>query len=210
MPNKAEILATLTQIANDAILLAIAWHLVAGLAMVALFLGFKPTRRLVTVALSVPIATVGVASFTFGNPFNGAIFAVSALSLGVLAWRTPLAPLERESGPMAFWGLGLITFGWVYPHFLNDQPWFAYAYAAPLGLLPCPTLAFIMGVTLLYRGLVGGAWRVTLGVLGTFYAVFGVARLGVRLDVLLALGPIGLLVQVWLARRTSVARHASA
>ncbi|HEY6881911.1 MAG TPA: hypothetical protein VI299_27975 [Polyangiales bacterium] len=52
-------------------------------------------------------------------------------------------------------------------------------------------------------GLVGGAWRLTLAGLAMFYAVFGIARLGVALDWGLLAGATALLGHPWATRPTS-------
>ena len=38
----------------------------------------------------------------------------------------------------------------------------AYAYASPFGLLPCPTLSVVIGLTLIFGGLQSTAWSVLL------------------------------------------------
>ena len=91
--------------------------------------------------------------------------------------------------------LGLIGFGLVYPHFLPGEPWFAYLFAAPFGLLPCPTLALVTGVTLLVRGLDLRPWCWLLAAAGFLYGLLGVLRLGVYLDLPLLAGAVALLVR---------------
>ena len=49
-------------------------------------------------------------------------------------------------------GTAMVAFGWVYPHFSSDPSLFAYFYGAPTGLLPCPTLSLVIGLSLLARG----------------------------------------------------------
>jgi hypothetical protein len=90
-------------------------------------------------------------------------------------------------------GLVLFTFGWLYPHFLETNSLVPYLYAAPTGLVPCPTLSIIIGSTLVVDGLSSRAWCITLGAAGIFYGVFGVLRLGVTIDGLLMLGALVLI-----------------
>lgn len=89
---------------------------------------------------------------------------------------------------MPWFGAALITYGWCYPRFLDSQPFAAYALAAPIGLVPCPTLAVLVGLALRKPRLFSGVWMRTLAAAGVFYGAFGVLRLGVRLDVGLLLG----------------------
>ena len=84
------------------------------------------------------------------------------------------------------------------PHFLIGSPT-QYLYAAPVGLVPCPTFALTAGFALLLLDDSARAPRLLVSAVSAFYAVFGVLRLGVVLD-------IGLLVAaIALARKTQ--RH---
>ena len=87
----------------------------------------------------------------------------------------------------------MIAFGWGYPHFLEGHPT-SYLFAAPLGLLPCPSLSVASGFALLGNGLGARAWSITLSVLGLFYGLFGVLRLGVLIDIGLVGGAIVLFI----------------
>ena len=75
-----------------------------------------------------------------------------------------------------------VGFGWVYPHFLIGEPRAVYLVAAPVGLLPCPSLAVAVGFALLTGAVGTRTYRFTLATLGLFYGLFGVVRLGVALD----------------------------
>lgn len=86
-----------------------------------------------------------------------------------------------------------MVFAWVYPHFLVGRSPLAYLVGSPMGLIPCPTLALVMGLALVAGGPGGRSTSLLLALAGLFYAVFGVARLGVVLDVALLAGPVGLL-----------------
>ena len=90
-------------------------------------------------------------------------------------------------------GSFLILFGWVYPHFLGTGSWLRYLYAAPAGLIPCPTLSFTIGFALLANGFSSRGYATVLGLLGLFYGLFGTFRLGVRIDLVLVIGSLALL-----------------
>ena len=92
-------------------------------------------------------------------------------------------------------GMVMILFGWVYPHFLEGGAWFDYLYAAPTGLIPCPTISLTIGFALLANGFSSRAWSLTLAFLGLFYAFFGALRLGVNLDFVLLGGALLLLLE---------------
>ncbi len=128
------------------------------------------------------------------NPFNGAFFAVSAIALIILGVKSPREEIRIAPTWMAVTGTFMFLFGWIYPHFLNTaSPW-VYLYAAPTGLIPCPTLSATIGLALVANGVGWPAWMRVLGVTGLFYGMFGAARLGVWIDAVLLLGAISILV----------------
>ena len=65
-------------------------------------------------------------------------------------------------------------------------------YAAPLGLIPCPTLSALVGVALVVNGLGSRAWSLILSGSGVLYGVIGWFRLGVTIDGVLLVGAITL------------------
>ena len=194
MPGRSEILAGLTLIANRAEVIAIFWHIALAALGTAVFLGRGPSRRVLAVGLSAPLASVALCALYFGNPFNAGMFGVSAIAAAVLAQRASVSPLPAASGWTRVLGGLLVVFGWVYPHFLQGSA-LKYLYAAPLGVIPCPTLSAVIGIALLGNGLINGAWSRLLASLGVFYAVFGALRLGVTIDLVLLAGALGLFAQ---------------
>lgn len=84
----------------------------------------------------------------------------------------------------------MIGFGWIYPHFLDNATPMEYLYAAPTGLIPCPTLSIVIGFTLILGGLRLRPWCLVLTIMGLFYGVFGAGRLGVKIDGVLLLGAL--------------------
>jgi hypothetical protein len=193
MPDSAEILTGLMTIANRAIGAAIAWHVVVAIALVALAIGWRPFLPLARALIALPLASVAAFAFLFGNPFNGIMFAVGSVTLVALARVGGRRAVQRGTAWGSGIGIASLAFGWVYPHFLEGNPT-AYLFAAPLGLVPCPTLAAAIGFALLGGGLGARAWGLTLAALGLFYGLFGVLRLGVLLDAGLVIGAITLLV----------------
>lgn len=176
------ILSGLVSIANDWTWLAIGWHFLLAVLLVLLVAGWRPSARALGGVLNTMVVSVSAVAWLSGNPFNGATFAVLA---GVLTWaarRRSSAPLHFVERPWTFVGAGLITFGATYPHFVAADSWTTYLYAAPMGLLPCPTLVVVIGVTLLVQDLHSTPWSTAVAVAGVIYGGFGVFRLGVQLD----------------------------
>lgn len=194
MPTPAEILAGTEVIARENVAFALLWHVVLACAVLALILRFRPSRRFAGVALAAPLASVSVAAWTYGNPFNGLVMALLAVILAGIG--ASLAPTPVTPGPR--WqraaGAAMIAFGWGYPHFLAPGTTWAYLVAAPVGLVPCPTLSVVVGFALLGRGLRSRAWAGVLAGAALFYGIFGMLRLGVWLDVGLLAGAVALAV----------------
>lgn len=196
MPPATDILDGLSAIANRATGVAVAWHIVIATALVALASGWRPSQRAARLLIGLPLASVAAGAVAFDNPFNGLVFAASATALTALAMMGDRRPVSRGSAWAFGIGVATITFGWVYPHFLEGHPT-AYLYAAPVGLVPCPTLAVVIGFALLGGGLGSRTWSLTLAAVGLFYGLFGVLRLGVFLDIGLVGGAIALVAAVF-------------
>ena len=69
-----------------------------------------------------------------------------------------------------------------------------------MGLLPCPTLATVLGAGLCANGFGSRAWALVTGAAGLFFAAFGVVRLRVWLDAGVLVGSSAMLA-IGLARR---------
>jgi hypothetical protein len=198
MPDHEQILAGLHLVSNRAQAVAWVWHILAVLALVGIAAGWRPARQTVSLLLVPPVLSVAVAAWIHHNPFNGTVFAVLASALGALGLRMSSVPARRSQHWVLALGIAMVGFGLVYPHFLDGGSLLRYLYAAPMGLVPCPTLSFVIGVALVTDGLGSRAWALVLATVGLFYGVFGVVRLGVFLDVGLILGAAGLLLRTLL------------
>lgn len=148
MPSADSILSGLTAIANDWRTLAVLWHLYLAILIGALVAGWRPPTRVVARLLIPPLLSVGVVAWVSGNPFNGAVFTCLAAILTLVSRRASNTPVEAALPAGLAAGAVLVVFAWMYPHFLRADSWTAYAYASPLGLIPCPTLAAVTGLTL--------------------------------------------------------------
>jgi hypothetical protein len=166
------------------------WHVGLAALLIALVSGFYPTRRLLGSVLALPVVSVAVLAWVSRNPFNGLIFTILAVLLLRAAISMPRTVVIPASSLWVVTGTSLVAFGWTYPHFLITDTWTAYFYASPLGLLPCPTLSVVIGMTLIFGGLHSMAWSVPLFATGVLYGAIGVFILQVSLDVWLLSGSI--------------------
>lgn len=193
MPAPWEILQGLTEIANHGRPIAVGWHVLLAAELGAVCLGWRPSRRALALQCALLLVSVSALAWAFDNPFNGTLFALLALTIAALAIRfpttAPTAPVlwQRIGGGM------LLAFGAVYPHFLIAASPYEYLYAAPLGLVPCPTLSAIIGLALLSASFGSRAAGMVLSAAGLFYGLFGALRLGVWLDLALLAGASALL-----------------
>lgn len=201
MPTVEQILESLQAIANQWHMLAIFWHLVFAVLALVLVAGRLPSRGVTALLLALPMFSVSLLAWLAANPFNGVAFLAIGVALTVSAWR--MAEGRPAPAPRRFLvpGVLMFAFGWGYPHFLGDASPLAYLYAAPTGLVPCPTLAIVIGVTLILDGFGSRSWCYVLGASGVFYGIYGAGRLGVALDAILLIGAL-----VLLARAYTVAR----
>lgn len=201
------ILASLRRIGEQGAWLAMAWHFAIAAAIACLLFGWRPSRRGLMLLLTAPLATVSAMAFGFGNPFNGTLFALLTIGLVILAITVrSRAPLGAAPRWQRLVGGGLILFGLAYPHFAVGPALLDRLLAAPLGTLPCPTLAFVAGATLYAEGFDRPAWSWTLAVATALYGLVGVFVLHVWIDVPLFVA-VGLLILQAVRARRGLARR---
>ena len=193
MPTPEQIVDGLRDIANRWVPLAILWHGYFGLGLLALGLGNRPGRKGAGVFLGIPLLSVSALAWASGNPFNGTLLAMAGIVLLAIAVGLEGAVKIAPAWSVVAGGV-LFTFGWVYPHFLDTSSLLPYSYAAPTGLIPCPTLSIVTGLSLIIGGLGSRAWCWAVGAMGIFYGFFGAARLGVMIDWVLFAGAIVLVL----------------
>ena len=183
MPGPERVIGGLTELAQQWHWLAVAWHVLLAALLVGFYAGWRPTTNAFLAVLIAPLISVSVLAWVSGNPFNGSAFALLAVSLGGRALWEP----EHRVGPgprhLRVPGVLLVAFGAAYPEFTDGSPW-ARVVTAPLGLLPCPTLAVVAGLVLMMRG---PRWTLPamLAVAACAYAILGVFWLGVESDLVL-------------------------
>ena len=208
MPTAEAVLSWATSVANEWRWLAIAWHVALGALLVAVS-RFRISERLVARLLVLPIVSVAALAWLSRNPFNGLMFTIAAGLLLRSVRHLPRSGTTRAARGWQFAGGMLIAFGWLYPHFLITDTWPAYAYASPFGLLPCPTLSVVVGVTLAAGGFRSVGWNAVVAAAGVLYGAIGVFRLGVVLDVWLLVGAtlLGILTVIELLSRVRAERR---
>ena len=190
------ILASAAAIAAEWRWLAIVWHGVFALLLAAIFALRFRDRRAIAMMTALPVASVAALAWWHGNPFNGTVFAVMAMALFAVAAALPSRPIALGSPWAVGAGAGCCAVAWGYPHFLSGT-WTQYLYAAPLGLLPCPTLALCVGVSLITRSFGSVRWAVLVFGMALTYGVMGVFALGVTLDWALIVGAVLLAWNTW-------------
>ena len=188
MASPQEILEWASAVANEWRALAIAWHLALAVFLIALTRQSQLSHRLLGYLLALPILSVGVVAWASGNPFNGLTFAMLTGVLCFAAARLPSTRATLASRPWMLGGAALIAIGSIYPHFLRTDSWTAHLYASPFGILPCPTLLVVLGVTVLFSGLESRAWSLAVAAASVLYGFIGVFMLQVPLDVGLIAG----------------------
>jgi hypothetical protein len=196
MPTPEEILQGLEAIANDWRWLAIAWHAYFALLALGVALGCRPSKRMAGLLLSLPLFSVSALAWLSANPFNGMLFAVFGIVLVVVSLRLPPGRIRVAPVWAVITGSALFLFGWGYPHFLETDSFVPYVFSAPTGLVPCPTLSIVIGLSIIVGSLGARAWSVVLAVAGLFYGLYGAAVLGVALDWVLLLGALAILFTV--------------
>lgn len=191
MPTADAITRVLATMANELAWLAMAWHVAILGAVVAIVGGWRPSSRVACILLTAPIMSVAVASVAYGNWFNAISFGLLAFVLAVAGERLPEPKIERGPAWAVAAGCASIVFGLAYPHFVEGS-WIRAVAAAPVGVVPCPTLAFVAGAVIAAGRFRSRAIPLLLVLWVGFYSWFGVRQLGVTLDVGLGAALLGL------------------
>lgn len=197
MPSAPDILAGLHALANQYYPVAILWHAVFFLALAALTGKWRPGMRATAIFLCLPLLSVASLAFMTGNSFTGAVFGLMTVMVFAFGMRLPSTPVtfSERNGMIA--GIIMLAYGLVYPHFLQADNLVTYLFASPAGLIPCPTLAVVMGFLLLLRGLGSRGILLTVSAFGLFYGLIGALWLGVWLDLGLLVGSLVTAAMTW-------------
>lgn len=195
MLRSEDIINGLQTIVNEYSKFSIVWHVIFYAMIAALIAKWKPSNQLFLLLICLPAISVAVFAWLTGNPFNGTLFSILAILILFFGVKASSQPISNSQLPYVFAGISMIVFGLVYPHFIEPDSVFKYMYAAPVGLIPCPTLSILIGFVLLYNGFGSQSITLTLILFGLFYGIFGVFKLAVYLDLFLVFGSFTLLVK---------------
>ncbi len=206
MPTPDLVLAGLARIANNAFGIAIGWHLAVLVALLVVSTGWRPSRRVAAAAIVLPILSAAILAGVAHNPFNAFLLGAISLALLILVSGLRTDPVVAGSYWFLVAGAAMIAFAWVYPHFLAGSH-LRYLWAAPMGVIPCPSLALAIGFALLAGG-IGRAFSLVLAGAGLFYALVGSLWLGVRMDLFLLAGSLLLALSLPRAAEPHTARRA--
>lgn len=192
MPSSSEILSQLSFLAQSYLWLAILWHLVVFVVMTRK--GWRPKQRHAAQLLLLPLISVSLLGWVHGNPFQGLVFLCLSIALGVISFQLANRPVSLHRKWTFPVGVFALLYALVYPHFLAEKSAWLYLVAAPVGVIPCPTLSLVFGFSLLFSGFYSRAWQGVCGLVGLFYAIFGIFVLGVWLDLGLLLITLSMLM----------------
>jgi hypothetical protein len=196
MPSPEEIMRGLKEITNAWQFLAILWHVYFAILMLIVISGRRPPKRLAGLLLVIPFFSVSALAWMSANIFNGMFFALSGAALLFITIRLPRSRIQTAPFKAIALGVIMFVFGWIYPHFLKTESFIPYLYSAPTGLIPCPTLASVIGLSIILGSFGAHAWSAVLAITGVFYSLFGAIYLGVQLDWILLFGALSIVVFV--------------
>lgn len=194
MPTSEEILEELFLISNTHTWMAVIWHILFYVLIAALFLKWKPSNGTLSVLLALPLLTVSFFAWITSNPFNGTLFLLFGILLIVFGAKNSDAPIKTRHSWSTVIGIIIVIFGLLYPHFLETDNYFIYLYAAPTGLIPCPTLSMVIGFAIIFNGFQSRTWSLILVLPGLIYGLIGTFRLQVYHDMVLLVASIILMV----------------
>jgi len=197
MPTSEGILQGLFLIANTYTWMAIIWHILFYFLIAALLLNWKPSNRTLSVLLGLPLLTVSLFGWITGNPFNGTFFLLFGFLLIIFGSRNSEISINTNHTWSTVLGSIIVIFGLLYPHFLDTDNYFLYLYAAPAGLVPCPSLSTVIGFAILYNGFQSRTWSLILVVPGLIYGLIGTFKLQVYLDMVLLIASVILIIMAF-------------
>jgi hypothetical protein len=200
MPNASEILTSLEFLANKYFWLAMVWHIIILIVVIFSTYSKKPNAKIYFGTCGLLFLSVSMMAAMVTNIFNLIVFLALALVFIKKSVTTASSQLYLIQ-PVVNRILSyiLILSGLIYPHFLGPEM-LMYIVAAPVGIIPCPTLLVTSGITLMFS-MPNKKLTYLLAGANIFYGMIGVFFLGVTLDVLLLLTAIIQLFQLNLNKR---------
>jgi hypothetical protein len=190
LPTAEQITTALADLSQRWWLLAVWWHAYLIAFAAALILKWRPSKRLAGLLLTIPLISVVSMSWLSGNPFTTLLLGLVSIAAVVIASRSPNEAVSLATTPLALAGTAMLVFGLAYPHFLGGVSLVTYLYAAPVGIVPCPTLSVLVGLSLILRSWESRAWGLLIGSTAFFYGIVGALYLGVTIDWALSAGAV--------------------
>ncbi len=192
MVRSQEILNGIQQVVDSHSSIAVFWHVLFYVLIIALIWKWQPSNRLFWTIMCLPALSVSILAWINGNPFNGTLFAILTILILISGLLATVQPISNSQFMLNAAGILMVIFGLIYPHFI-DISIIGYLYASPLGLIPCPTLSILIGFALIFNA--PQSLNLIYIVFGLFYGIFGVLRLTVNIDIFLIFGAVTLLVK---------------
>lgn len=181
MPSPRQILEQLTRLATEGRTLGLLWHVVVLAALAFVVARKWEGRASLAVATVFPMFTASLVAFATGNWVNGLVLDLGALTMIVIS-RKFAGTLIEIGRPIPFTiGVATLLYALFYTHFTPIRSW-TDVWMTPIGVLPCPTMALVIGLGLMAGGFRSRAWSLTAAVLGLGYSLFGVFVLKVQWD----------------------------
>lgn len=205
MLSKEEILIGLLNTTNKHLYSAIAWHIAIYVLLGALFTGWRPTNRLMIFFTALIMLSATVFAAMEKNIFNAAVFCLLTFASLLFSIKGSDDKISGDRSWPDIAGLVLVLFGLVYPGFLPAASFIEYAYASPVGLIPCPSLCEVTGFALLYRNFISRSWGICMAAAGLFYGLTGVFYLGIKMDFVLFSGALLLAVNIFMMQKKTSA-----
>lgn len=209
--DKNVILSYIGAVAGKYIWLNVTLHIVCYAAVALLFVpGFRYKKAVWNSLVTVLFSSVAAIALLNGNPFNFGIFAIAAaFAVFEIVKRRGAADLSFTSDTAhnirtAIF-LVVALFGLIYPHFVDAHP-ALMPFVSPLGIIPCPTLTFVLGIANILYPRVNRALYTVLALLGVFYGITGLLLVNVYFDIpLAAIGLYSAYKMILLFRRKKAA-----
>jgi hypothetical protein len=190
MSRPEEIFSELSPLANQWQLFAILWHLYFAALAVALAAGLRPSKRVSSILLVLPLFAVSVLAWFSYLGVDGVLTGLTAIVLFWIAIHLPHERVHIAASWFVSFAILLFISGWANPYFLPADAQVTYFNGVPTAFVPSPTISAIIALSLLVNGLESRSWSIVLGGVGLFYGVFGVLCLGMPLDLFLITGAL--------------------
>ncbi|MDO0824702.1 hypothetical protein [Desulfosporosinus nitroreducens] len=184
--NAQEILNYLKMLANNSLWVNFSMHILALMALSAIFVITKENLRrwIFQATVSILLLSVTINALVFGNPFHAVTFGILALTALVQLFLRKENIQIADSKWIIVIALFFIFIGLWYPEFVDENA-FELLVVSPVGVIPCPTLLTTIGLLMLIIPSVSRFQYIITIMMGIVYGVIGVFVFKVYLDITL-------------------------